>query len=91
MSKKFMFGMITAAVILGAIILIFPDNKGDKEIPKSSPVDASSVSSRIDYFAAHGWEVEEISGKNVIIPTDFSSAYEEYAAIQDKQGLPLRE
>lgn len=91
MSKKFMFGMITAAVIIGAIILIFPDNKGEIRVPESAPVDASTVSSRIDYFSAHGWEVEEISGKNIIIPTDFSTAYEEYAAIQDKQGLPLRE
>ena len=35
-------------------------------------------------------EVEEIAEKNVIVPSDFSQAYEDYARIQDKQGLPLR-
>ena len=32
----------------------------------------------------------EISGKDVTIPADFSDKYEEYALLQDKQGLPLR-
>jgi hypothetical protein len=35
--------------------------------------------------------VEEIDCKSVTIPTDFSTAYEEYACLQDKQGMPLRE
>ncbi len=51
---------------------------------------AGDVSARIGYFASHGWEVEEISEKTVTIPAEFSGAYEEYALIQDRQGLPLR-
>ena len=43
------------------------------------------------YFASHGWEVEEIAEKNITIPADFSQGYEQYAQLQDKQGLPLRE
>jgi len=60
---------------------------------KSDPPDivtAGDVSARIGYFASHGWEVEEISEKAVTIPAEFSGAYEEYALIQDRQGLPLR-
>lgn len=51
---------------------------------------AETAAQRIGYFASHGWEVEEISERNVTIPESFSSVYEEYALIQDKQGFPLR-
>jgi hypothetical protein len=62
---------------------------GRKETP--TPVEAvGDVSQRIGYFASHGWEVEEISEKNIDIPAVFSEKYEEYALMQDKQGLPLR-
>ena len=90
MSKKTMYILISAAIVLAVIILIFPDNK-PSDIPASAPVDASSVNRRIDYFASHGWEVEEIAEKNITIPADFSQGYEQYAQLQDKQGLPLRE
>lgn len=91
MSKKFIIASIAAAVILGAVIIADPDNKNVQNIPESAPVDASTVSSRVDYFAAHGWEVEELSGKDITIPSDFSEGYEQYAELQDKQGMPLRE
>ena len=35
--------------------------------------------------------MEEISEREVTIPAEFSDTYEEYALVQDKQGLPLRE
>jgi hypothetical protein len=86
-----MYILISAAIALAAIVLIFPDNKETANVPASAPVDASSVGRRIDYFASHGWEVEEIAEKNIVIPSDFSQSYEQYAQIQDKQGMPLRE
>lgn len=91
MSKKFVIPAIAAALILGAVIIIFPDNKEEQDSTAKVHTDASDELHRIEYFESHGWEVEEISEKNIIIPADFSEAYEEYAAIQDKQGLPLRE
>lgn len=90
MSRKTLFALISAAAALAAVVFIFPDNKNAEKAPESAPVDASTASRRIDYFASHGWEVEEIAEKNVIVPSDFSQAYEDYARIQDKQGLPLR-
>ena len=51
---------------------------------------AENAAQRISYFACYGWEVEEISERCVTIPESFSSVYEEYALMQDKQGLPLR-
>ena len=62
-----------------------------KETAVVSDIAAGDVSARISYFASHGWEVEEISEKEVTIPAEFSDTYEEYALFQDKQGLPLRE
>ena len=53
-------------------------------------ISAENAAQRISYFASHGWEVEEISERCVTIPESFSSVYEEYALMQDKQGLPLR-
>lgn len=91
MSKKTMYILISAAILIALIILLFPDNKKTSDIPASVAVDASTVGKRIDYFASHGWEVEEIAEKNIIIPMDFSKEYEQYIQLQDKQGLPLRE
>ena len=53
-------------------------------------VEANDVFSRIGYFASHGWDAEEISERAVTIPAVFSEAYERYAVMQDRQGLPLR-
>lgn len=91
MSKKTMYILISAAIALAAVIIIFPDSKGSADIPAGAAVDASSAGRRIDYFASHGWEVEEIAEKNITIPSEFSESYEQYAQLQDKQGLPLRE
>ena len=90
MSKKTMYILISAAIAIAVIILIFPDSK-PSDVPASANVDASTAGRRIDYFASHGWEVEEIAEKNIVIPADFSDGYEQYAQLQDKQGLPLRE
>lgn len=91
MSNKFIIGTVLAAAVIGAVVILSPNRKNTPEIPESAPVDASTPSSRASYFAAHGWEVEEISGKDITIPSEFSEKYEKYAALQDKQGLPLRE
>lgn len=83
--------LIAAGALLAAAIMLFPRNTDTPHVPDSSKVSAAAVSDRIDYFASHGWEVEEIACKSVTIPEDFGTVYEEYALIQDKQGLPLRE
>lgn len=90
MKKHIIFLSIAAAAVISAVILM-PEKENPYKIPDNPPVAASSVSQRLDYFASHGWEVEEIGAKNVTIPENFSAVYEEYASLQDKQGLPLRE
>lgn len=90
MNKK-MIILISAAAILAAAVVLMPPKDGTNNVPESGFTSAGSVSERIEYFASHGWEVEEVSEKNVTIPEEFTAAYEEYALLQDKQGMPLRE
>ncbi len=90
MKNKFKL-IIAAGLVLIAAAVIIPKKESPHKIPESAVTSASCPAERIDYFASHGWEVEEICSKNVTIPEDFSTVYEEYAMLQDKQGLPLRE
>ena len=79
------------SIIMTAAALIFSLAAcADRDNTPSAAVAAGNVSQRISYFASHGWEVEEISEKAVTIPEKFSPIYEEYAQMQDRQGLPLR-
>lgn len=89
--KRRTFILISAAFVMGAAVIFSSGKESGVKSPDGNKISAATVSERIDYFASHGWEVEEIAGKDITIPADFSQAYEEYALIQDKQGLPLRE
>lgn len=90
MTKKTLL-LISAAIGAALLITVLPPKNDDSAIPEGARTCASSVSERIDYFASHGWEVEEICSKSITIPAEFTQPYEEYAVMQDKQGLPLRE
>lgn len=90
MKKKKVFILILIAVIIYTAIFLIPEKNPETETSEKPAISASTASERIDYFASHGWEVEEIAGKDITIPSDFSEAYEEYAVLQDRQGLPLR-
>lgn len=89
--KNSVKALISAGVLLAAAVIFIPKKEAPFTVPESAPTAAASVSDRIEYFASHGWEVEEICSKNITIPEDFSAVYEEYAQLQDKQGMPLRE
>lgn len=89
--KRRTFIVISAALVMGAAYIAITGEEGNSTVKKGEKVPAATVGERIDYFASHGWEVEEIAGKQITIPENFSHAYEEYAQLQDKQGLPLRE
>ena len=88
--KKITFLLISAAVLTAAVFIV-PKRESAPASPEYVPVSASDAGERLDYFASHGWEVEEIAGKDITIPGEFSTAYQEYVEMQDKQGLPLRE
>lgn len=91
MKKKHIILLTAAAVLSGAVILMPKGSENGCRIPSSDRISASSVSERTEYFASHGWEVEEVANRTVRIPEQFGEVYGEYAAMQDKQGMPLRE
>ena len=45
--------------------------------------------SREAYLNIKGWDVTEESSMDVVIPCEFTGIYSDYAALQEKQGLPL--
>ena len=90
MNRKTVITFASAAAVVAAAILFFPERTPQQPASPAQTVAAASVSDRISYFASHGWEVEELAGRNIVIPSDLSGEYEEYVRMQDKQGLPLR-
>lgn len=46
---------------------------------------------RVHYLASYGWEVEgePVSSQELLIPEELDESYEEYLALQDKQGFDL--
>lgn len=87
MKKSTAVILISAAVILAVIVILFPDSRTYENEPQLIP--AATVSQRISFFASHGWEVEEVSVRDIVIPAEFTGEYAEYAEIQRSQHLPL--
>ena len=88
MKKSFKI-ILSAGIILTAVFIFMPERKENPE--PVAVVPAVTTAERINYFALHGWEAEEIFSRDIIIPSEFSESYEDFAEIQDKQKLPLRE
>lgn len=89
MTKKSFKIILSAGIILTAVFIFMPERKENPE--PVAVVPAVTTAERINYFALHGWEAEEIFSRDIIIPSEFSESYEDFAEIQDKQKLPLRE
>jgi len=85
--KKYTCIVVTVSIILIAAFFLMPQNKDVRETAK---IPAATAAERLGYFASHGWAVDELYSQNITIPEVFSAAYEGYADLQDKQGLPLR-
>ena len=61
--KKFTLMVFAAAAF--ALASCGKNEDTPSQLPK-----AADVSQRMDYFASHGWEVEEISEKDILIPSE---------------------
>ena len=87
--KKFLL-FAAAAALSAAAFVIIRNLIPETDEPEEVFVSAETADERMDYFSSHGWEVSEISCRDIVIPEKFSREYEEYALMQDRQGLPLR-
>ncbi len=52
-------------------------------------VPAADETARLAWLSDHGWQCEAVSSQAVIVPTDFSGTYMDYAALQETLHLPL--
>lgn len=86
--KKYYKVIIGVSILLIAGFILMPESEEKPE--PLAVVSASTDTERINYFALHGWEVEELFSKDITVPSEFSESYELFVQIQDKQKLPLR-
>ena len=92
--KTAMFGVILAAVLLLAIIIVSANGKSDSN---HSIFDFGSNlktnEGRIAYLAGCGWEVEPepVETKSILIPKEFSDVLKEYNEMQMASGFDLTE
>ena len=82
--------LAAAAAVTAAAVFVIRSFIPDSDEPEEVFVSAATADERKEYFAIHGWETAEISCRDIVIPAVFSDEYEEYAVMQDRQGLPLR-
>ena len=88
--KRAILSVTVLAVISVTVFLIFrTSDTGNKQTP--TQILQEITGDGTEFFALHGWETEKVSEKNIKIPREFSKAYTEYALIQEKQGLPLKD
>lgn len=96
-SKKFkkvilpVFGLtvVVCAVVLFRCFLPFG---GEKNAVESVGKNIGGSSQVLSFISSFGWEVDEEPDevREVIIPAEFDDVYENYNAIQLKQGYDLR-
>lgn len=83
--------VVAVTALTSASFALMLHFRPEKKTQQPLVIPASNESERTAYFASHGWEVREISCSDILIPAVFSEKYSEYAEIQDRQRLPLRE
>ncbi len=97
-SKKnlLIFSVLVSVVI--AVICFVSAISGERKVPDVATCDevgeyslvAETEQEQCDFLAQLGYEADkEIDSRNVLIPSEFNSAYEEYNILQKKIGLDL--
>lgn len=89
--KKAVFVIAMAALVLIGIILLVGAFSGSAEGKAKAALSARSEKGRAAYLADCGWTVETpaLSEDTVLIPKQFSPVFEEYNALQKRQGFDL--
>lgn len=93
--RKAVLCIALLALLLAAVILLV-SLRGSSGSPQATPAPQLTVANEAEaaaYLAGLGWEVDEkpLEVRELVIPRSFSGAYADYAALQERQGLPLQE
>ncbi len=88
--KKLTIAILALVVLIAAILLIFSGGGEAKEAISLSG-SARTAKDRVSLIKSLGWEIEEepIETQSVVIPTEFTGVYADYAKLQEEQGFNL--
>ena len=86
--KKIMIGLVAAAAVIVALILIFA---GGKDAEPTATGTVSDNDARVQFLKGFGWEVSTspTESSQVKIPTESTEVYDRYNALQKSQGYDL--
>jgi len=83
------FGAILAVTGLIVILLTFIANHPAAPADAKAAVSCATAEERKAYLNKLGWEFESEEQKDITIPETWNDVYEQYNAIQKKQGFDL--
>ena len=87
---KTIFGLILAAVGIFVILMTFVSNhNGKAQTASAQKISCATDEERVNYLTSLGWEFGSLREKVITIPADFNKVYQNYNAIQKKQGFDL--
>lgn len=89
--------LVLAAVLLtAAVIGVGALTHDEAVIPVwgfwQKGIAGESEAERLAFLTEHGWQAElpEVECREITVPAEFDEVYEQYAALQEQQGLPLQ-
>lgn len=86
-TKKFLI-LLSFSVACAAAFLFFNHKKENTDT--SDAIILTDSYSREAYLNLKGWDVSLVKSEKIYIPLSFEGSYQEYAQIQEKQKLPLK-
>lgn len=97
-SKKNLIKVVIIGIVIIAVICFVSAVSGEHKVPHTATCDeigeyslcAENLQEQCDFLSQLGYEVDkEIDSRNILIPTEFNLAYEEYNSLQKEIGLDL--
>jgi len=84
-----LFGAALALTGLIVILLTFIVNHPAAPTAADAEISCATAEERADYLRSLGWEFDTEEEKEITIPAEWNNVYEQYNAIQKKQGFDL--
>lgn len=85
--KRVMLLTLAALILTAVLALLLPGCRADKP----QEISAETEEQRLSYLASLGWTVEEspVETLDLQLPEKLDGDWEEYARLQESQGLPF--
>ena len=92
-SKKKLVAAATLLALAIGMVIFSPVVAREASADMDKKYSAANARERISFLAQYGWEVEEEPTEvvEIIVPSEFSTVYENYNQIQMDEGFDLRD